>query len=105
MKNKAFNEFLLSFALLLTSCLILFIPATLDWEPGPVGIGISLVVLGISLVGFGVSFVYAISSMIIGAKQLVKKAGKKGYSIAAVIGGCLLTTFYLLAIFELRFVE
>jgi len=83
MKNKAFNEFLLSFALLLTSCLILFIPATLDWEPGPVGI----------------------SSMIIGAKQLFKKAGKKGYSIAAVIGGCLLTTFYLVAILEMMFVE
>jgi hypothetical protein len=105
MKNKAFNEFLLSFVLLLTSSLILFIQATLDLELGPVGHGISLVGFGISLVGFGVSFVYAISSMIIAAKQLVKKAGKKGYSIAAVIGGCLLTSFYLLAILEMMFLK
>jgi hypothetical protein len=81
MKNKAFNEFLISLLML------------------SLGVGFFILNLSISfyliLACSLISVAYSVSSMITGIKQLRKQEGERYRNYAAVWGGCVVTLAYL----------
>lgn len=90
LKNKAFSEFLLAFGLLLMSSIIFYMQATFqmplpDFLPW------------VSFVISGISFVYGISCIILGIRQLITQRGIKIYSILAIVGGGVVTTVFIIA--------
>lgn len=53
----------------------------------------------VSFVISGISFVYAVSCIILGIRQLLSQTGIKIYSILAIVGGGVVTTVFLIAVY------
>jgi hypothetical protein len=92
LKNKAFSEFLLAFGLLLMSCVLFYLQARFDMPlPG--------FLPWVSFVISGISFVYGVSCIILGIRQLISQRGIKIYSTLAIAGGGVVTTVFIIAVY------
>jgi hypothetical protein len=73
LENKAFAEFLIAMALLLLGLMTLYLTQKMELNP--------LVFVITNYLIFGISIGYCLSSIMVGSKHLIKKSGKKIYSI------------------------